>query len=206
MKNRIKIDFGSYNANELISLGLKVDETITKNASVFSADIIAKKNALKIKTTAFQAIALAATSKSTIDIVKRNEYSITYIEDQKDLAYSIDREANGDEIKLYASGFNVITEYENNTLEKVTGIDMNQSSTDNMIKAKLLGGDNYKSVLVQYTTDENIPIENWYRKIITKRTIEVGPYPMATIVSMRMTAVGINNETSQSKIFSIGVQ
>lgn len=206
MYPKLELNFSKYTDDGLLALMHNVEEQMTKNLALFAPEFAQQLEVLKPMTLEFQDLVNKAKTRDTVAIARRNEYKKLYVKKIKEFATGINSLYEGQPEQIDACGFGVLTSAHAHYIQPITGVDLSQSKTKGQLIVKMVGGQNFNSVTIKYTTDTSLPEQQWMLKTSTKRTTEIGPFQRGSIVSVKLIAIGLENQEVESTVNTIGVQ
>ena len=190
MKPKLTTNFSSYTNSRLIALGLNIEVEMTENEDLFTTEIIAMKTALNLQTLEFQALVLAAHSKVTDALNLRNNYRPLYIHSLSELAIRVNSNYKDDVRMLDLSGFGVLKYEKPYELENIKKVTLSDGKHAHTIKVKIDGAKGYRFIEIRYTLDDSLPIDQWHKKTIGKLSVELGPFPVKSMLTVSVIAIG----------------
>lgn len=206
MESRVKTGFGSYSNENLLTLAKSVVEQITLHKSKFSNEVLTQKDKLQPMCNEFNHLINLANMRTTVDITKRNQYRVLFEKQINVIATIINLEYKGMDDILELSGFVVMKAPRKLSLTPIEDVVLKQSTQQGFIDVRMKGGNNYKSVDVIYSTQKDLEVDKWNRKMITKKTTSLGKFEKATSLYVKLVAYGKDNTSVESLIKYIGVQ
>ena len=199
MKKTINMNFSDYNNVDLLHLSRNVISKTTENRFLFYNNIIIKnKDKIVELTKQFESLINKRAQK------EREQCKSELIKYLSQLASAIKLKYNGKNNILELTGFDLISKRDN--IYPIRDIVLEQSNNEGFINVKMLGGHNYKTIEVLYTTDKNKNEKLWKRKKITKKSTKIGRFVKDTNIYVKLIAYSRNRYSVESLVKSIGIQ
>lgn len=205
MLPKIAKGFESYSNDNLLALAQNVVAQITTNAHLFDETILKMKDELAVITNHFAKLAYAAKSRATIDIDARNEYRPKVTQKLNAIADYLNLNFREKPQAMDGSGFKIITALKSRNITPITSVDITQSKTNGYLDIKMVGGDNFRSGKIFYTKTDDPNIENWEVQEFTKKNTSIGKFEIGDVITLKLTAIGKDNQTVQSQIYKRGI-
>ena len=206
MRSKLKLGFSGQINSRLVTLGIKVDEMMTKNEHLFTPEIVASKNALGIKTKEFQKIVIEAESNDKVKIDIRNEYRPTYVSSIRVLAIMINMIYTGNDKVLDSTGYDVMKEFKKYVFELIEIMLLSNGEEECSIDVKMKGASGYIFMEMWHTTNKDLPESEWDMDIETSKSGTIEGYKPGEVVYVRVVAVGKYKKEVYSKVSFIAVK
>lgn len=205
MLSKIYEGFSNLKDVDLYQLGSDVVEQMTENAKLYNPTLLAEKDKLVPMCQTFQILIDKAGTRAKIAVHEKNDYRKLFLRQLKLIATMINFEYRGDTIALEGCGFKVMLTPKKHKLTPISNLVITQSEHEGYVKVRVVGAQNYKSILVYISQEQNANINEWKQNTMTRKTFELGKYEFGTQIFIQVEAFGIDQTSVKSKIYTVAV-